>query len=47
MNSALTSGGEGSAAVRPVRHEDGDSGQLPHGRHCQGGPCHARRLPGG
>lgn len=44
---ALTSGGEGPAAVCPVRHEDGDGGQLPVGRHSEGGPCHNRRLPGG
>lgn len=41
------SGGEGSAAVRPFSHEDGDRGQLSHEWHHQGHPRGPRLIPGG
>lgn len=40
-------GGEGSAVVRPLSHEDGDGGELSAERHREGGPRGARLLPGG
>ena len=43
----ITTGGKGSTPVCPVGHEDGDGGELPHGRDHQGHPRHGRRLPGG
>lgn len=42
-----SAGGEGSAPLRPLSHEDGDGGQLPDERDHQGRPRGARRLPGG